>query len=395
MKQKRPSLAERLVVKLRKLGLPERKAKTLAKGLVPTAQRAKVTGTVTGKLTDRLQKLGLSERKATELAKGLAPLVRSAIKAKAKVKALTLDDVTDEMVNETVTKVTDDAEDMDLDKVAPRVNGHRVRLDLPVVERHTWQRQSVRGIELLRVMDGLTSEATYLVAAVKSDEGIVAVRQLGTGPVQRQVLSDHGVLGLHAGRLSEARCDRVSGPRVVSADALRPEWGHQAPEAVGSGEQARAHPVAVTAVVSARTGAVQGIRLPAQACGCRGIEPRPDDKGLVRTTPHEVKRKVHVASRSQALSPAPKAGPRWAEFPVLENRRERKARKAGVGSREASNRLGPSAFPWRVNDEPCVIAPGMSGGGRRRRGRGRPVVADCVLVRACEEWSIQAESEAA
>jgi len=180
MKQKRPSLADRLVVKLRKLGLSERKATALAKGLTPTAARAGVTGTVTGKLTARLVKLGLSERKATELAKGLAPIVRAAIKAKAKAKALTLDDVTDEMVNETVTKVTDDAEDTDLDKVAPRVNGHRVRLDLPVVERSIWQRKPVRGIELLRVMDGLTSEATYLVAAVKSDEGIVAVRQLGT-----------------------------------------------------------------------------------------------------------------------------------------------------------------------------------------------------------------------
>ena len=179
MKQKRPSLAERLAVKLRKLGLSERKATALAKGLTPTAARA-VTGTVTGKLTARLVKLGLSERKATELAKGLAPLVRAAIKAKAKAKALTLDDVTDEMVNETVTSVTDETDNEDLDKVAPRVNGHRVRLDLPVVERSTWQRKSVRGIELLRVMDGLTSEATYLVAAVKSDEGIVAVRQLGT-----------------------------------------------------------------------------------------------------------------------------------------------------------------------------------------------------------------------
>ena len=39
--------------------------------------------------------------------------------------------------------------------------------------------QAGQGVELLRVMDGLTSEATYLVAAVKSDEGIVAVRQLG------------------------------------------------------------------------------------------------------------------------------------------------------------------------------------------------------------------------
>ena len=100
---------------------------------------------MTSKLTDRLVKLGLSERKATALAKGLAPLVRSTIKAKAKAKALTLDDVTDEMVNDTVTEVTDETDNEDLDKVAPRVNGHRLRLDLPVVLRSTWQHKPVRG----------------------------------------------------------------------------------------------------------------------------------------------------------------------------------------------------------------------------------------------------------
>jgi len=68
-------LKERLLDRLRTLGLPERKAKELAKGLASTASRTPVTGTVTGKLTARLIKLGLSERKATELAKGLAPTV--------------------------------------------------------------------------------------------------------------------------------------------------------------------------------------------------------------------------------------------------------------------------------------------------------------------------------
>ena len=180
MKQKRASLAERLVAKLRKLGLPERKAKVLAKGLTPTAQRAKVTGTVTSKLTDRLVKLGLSERKAMELAKGLAPTVRASIKTKAKAVAKKLDDVDDAFVNEIVAEGVDQTDNEDLDKVAPRVNGHRVRLDLPVVSRATWQYSRVTGLQLLRVMDGLTSEATYLVAAVKSDIGLVAVRQLGT-----------------------------------------------------------------------------------------------------------------------------------------------------------------------------------------------------------------------
>lgn len=172
------TLAERLLAKLGKLGVSQRKAKELAKGLAPTAARATVSGTVTGKLEARLLKLGLSEKKATELAKGLAPLVRASIKAKVKKSAKTLDDVTDDDVNETVDEVTDAADDEELDKVAPRVDGHRVRLDLPVVSRATWQHAPVKGIELLRVMDGLSSTRTYLVASVKSDKGIVAVRQL-------------------------------------------------------------------------------------------------------------------------------------------------------------------------------------------------------------------------
>lgn len=177
MKKTQP-LAERLMLRLTKLGLTERKAKEVAKGLVPTASKAPVKGTVTEKLTKRLINLGLTERKAKELAKGLAPLVRSSIKAKVRAKKATLDDVTDDDVEGTVAEVTDSAEDAELDKVAPRVNGHRVRLDLPVVSMFTWQKAPVKGIELLRVMDGLTTTRTYLSAAVKSDQGIVAVRQL-------------------------------------------------------------------------------------------------------------------------------------------------------------------------------------------------------------------------
>lgn len=175
---KKQTLGERLLDKLKKLGLPERKAREVAKGLAPTAARQTVSGTVTGKLEAKLLKLGLSERKAKELAKGLAPLVRSAIKTKVKVQAKTLDDVTDKDVNDTVDDTVDEVDDAELDQVAPRVNGHRVRLDLPVVSRATWQNAPVHGIELLRVMDGLTTTATYLVAAVKGDVGIVAVRQL-------------------------------------------------------------------------------------------------------------------------------------------------------------------------------------------------------------------------
>jgi hypothetical protein len=174
------SLADRLLAKLGKLGVSQRKAKELAKGLAPTAARQTVSGTVTGKLEARLLKLGLTERKAKELAKGLAPLVRASIKGKVKKAAKTLDDVSDQDVNETVDEAVDEAEDAELDKVAPRVNGHRVRLDLPVVTRSQWQHAPTKGVELLRVMDGLSTSRTYLVASVKSETGIVAVRQLNS-----------------------------------------------------------------------------------------------------------------------------------------------------------------------------------------------------------------------
>lgn len=157
MAQKRP-LAERLLDKLRKVGLPERKAKELAKGLAPTAARQTVSGTVTSKLEVKLFKMGLNSKKAQELAKVLAPVVRAAIKAKVKKEAKTLDDVTDDDVNEAVETTI------------------KVRMDLPVAPM-----QGSKGIELLRVMDGLTTKATYLVAAVKGEFGIVAVRRLDPG----------------------------------------------------------------------------------------------------------------------------------------------------------------------------------------------------------------------
>lgn len=168
-------VAERLMARLRKLGLPERKAKELAKGVAPTVSRIK--GNVSQKLEAKLLKLGVSKRKAKELAKGLAPTVRTAIKAKVKREKIKLDDVTDEQVNQTVDEAVDAAEDAELDKVAPRVNGHRVRLDLPVVRRWVWQANPFKGIELLRVIDGLTTSSTYLVAAVKGEQGMIAVRQ--------------------------------------------------------------------------------------------------------------------------------------------------------------------------------------------------------------------------
>jgi len=176
MKQKLP-MADRLLARLRKLGLSDRKAKELAKGLAPVATRQAVSGTVTGKLEAKLLKLGLRSGKAAELAKALAPTVRANIKAKAKAKAVKLSEVDDAFVEEIVNEGVDLSEDPELDKVAPRVNGHRVRLDLPIVRRSTWMSKPVKGIEILRVIDGLSTEGTYLVAAVKGEELMVAIRQ--------------------------------------------------------------------------------------------------------------------------------------------------------------------------------------------------------------------------
>ena len=219
----------------------------MAKGLAPTANRAKVTGTVTEKLTNRLVALGLSERKAKTLATGLAPVVRASIKAKVKKAKIKLDDVDDAFVNEIVNEGVDLSEDADLDKVAPRVNGHRVRLDLPVVRRSVWQSKPTKGIELLRVMDGLTSEATYLAAAVKSDVGIVAVRQLGGNFYNVKFYPDMRTeaVGNQAGGDG---CRRASEARVVRADALRPGYVESPAGAVGVRSQAQDHaaPVAVS-----------------------------------------------------------------------------------------------------------------------------------------------------
>lgn len=176
---KRESVADKLLNRLVKLGVTKRKAAILAPKLAPVAAKAPVTGTVTGKLEAKLIKLGLTQRKATALAQKLAPTVRAAIKAKAAKQRQKLADVDDALVENVVDEETDAVEDPELDKVAPRVNGHRVRLDLPVVRRHFWQSAPLKNVELLRVIDGLSTTATYLVAAVRGESSMVAVRQLG------------------------------------------------------------------------------------------------------------------------------------------------------------------------------------------------------------------------
>lgn len=103
------------------------------------------------------------------LAKGLVPTVRAAIKAEFLGGITRAVARSDQMLAQTeqMVRVLDKGK-------AVKVNGHSLRLDLPVVPK-----EGIKGIELLRVMDGLSSSATYLVAAVKGEKGIVAVRQFG------------------------------------------------------------------------------------------------------------------------------------------------------------------------------------------------------------------------
>jgi uncharacterized protein (DUF2267 family) len=173
---------DKIESKMQVLGVTRRKAKELAKAVASTFSR-RVEGNITEKLTNRLMKLGLTEIRATELARGLAPTVRASLKAKAakRVKRDTVKEIVQETadsiaqeVDQTVEEVTDLAEDPELDKVAPRVNGHRLRLDMPVLPM-----AGGRGVDVLRVMDGWSTRGTYLVAAVKGPEGICAIRQLG------------------------------------------------------------------------------------------------------------------------------------------------------------------------------------------------------------------------
>lgn len=148
MAVKKLSLVEKISAKLVNLGIHERKAKELAKGLSPSAHR--MTEKVFEKLVTKLVKLGVPESKAKVMAKSLAPTIRAAIKVKSEGSRKTAEALEDEAVEEVV-----------------------LRLDLPVVAV-----EGKAGLDLLRVMEGWTTHATYLVAAVKGDVGIVAVRKL-------------------------------------------------------------------------------------------------------------------------------------------------------------------------------------------------------------------------
>lgn len=111
------------------------------------------------RITAKLRKLGVGERKAQALAAGLVPIVRAVVRSEVKQREEPLEVLP---ANKPFRKAK-----------AVKVNGHHLRVDLPVAPM-----KGIKGIELLRVMDGLTSTATYLAAAVKSEQGILAIRQL-------------------------------------------------------------------------------------------------------------------------------------------------------------------------------------------------------------------------
>lgn len=148
MAVKKTSLADKISAKLMNLGVHQRKARELAKGLTPSALRMKEK--VPEKLVAKLMKLGVPEVKAKALAKSLAPTVRAAIRVKSEGSKKTAEAIEDEAVEEAV-----------------------LNLNLPVVAR-----EGEAGLDLLRVMHGWCTSATYLVAAVKGTNGIVAVRRI-------------------------------------------------------------------------------------------------------------------------------------------------------------------------------------------------------------------------
>ena len=126
---------------------------------------AKKKESLSDRLKAKLRKLGLTERKAQALAKGLVPTVRAAIKAESKQ-------------SETLPPNTPFTRDV-----------------IPV--------EGAKGVDLLKIMNGLTSTRTYVVAAVKSDVGIVAVRQFDPDYFNVKFYPDFQYWGQAQGYLQE------------------------------------------------------------------------------------------------------------------------------------------------------------------------------------------------
>jgi len=131
---------------------------------------------VVEKLTTKLRALGFSQRKAETVAKALVPVARGAVKAEIVAKDKKHTRAVEGEVVEDTALVRVGGRTLAVTDQKIKVNGHFLRFDLPIAPM-----EGQKGIELLRVMHGLTSFGTYLVAAVKGDVGIVAVRDFHNG----------------------------------------------------------------------------------------------------------------------------------------------------------------------------------------------------------------------
>jgi hypothetical protein len=111
--------------------------------------------TLLEKIASVLHSNGVSERKSKELAKAITPVARNAAKKELEIKA-------------------NPPEVKESPKAGAKYK-FALLTNLPVVPM-----RGEKGLGLLRVMDGLYSSKTYITAAVKGENGIVAVRDLGS-----------------------------------------------------------------------------------------------------------------------------------------------------------------------------------------------------------------------
>jgi hypothetical protein len=116
--------------------------------------------TLVEKLLNGLIKGGLSERKAREIAKILAPTARAAVKAELKAKNLTIVELA-----EPQPEAVDKTPSTEASSPAKAIPGSVLPYTGAV------------AADLLQRMHGLTSNNSYVVAAVKGDKGIISVRK--------------------------------------------------------------------------------------------------------------------------------------------------------------------------------------------------------------------------
>ena len=197
------TVSQKIAAKLESFGFHPRKATDTAKGLALTVGQLKPGVKVGEKLLARLLTLGVSARKAPELAKGLAPVARAAVQARMKAKLGSAED--------TVVKKPKKAKDVAPPPPDAETHIFRLRTDesiLPVSQR------GAEGVEVGRIMHGLTSTRSYIVFAVKGEDGIIAVRQLGPRYYNVKFYPTMGYWGETAERMRPLGAD----------DFLQREW---------------------------------------------------------------------------------------------------------------------------------------------------------------------------